>query len=225
MSDVLDRMDGRTRTRAVTAGIDQDRLLTPPEWEGQYDPHVWMDVCLWIEAVQEVANALAEADPDGREQYERSAAEFVRELEDLETWVWGRVEELPPERRILVTAHDAFNYFGEAYGFEVRGLQGLSTATEAGIGDVRRLADFIVEHRLPSIFIETSIPRRNVEAVQAAARSRGHRVEIGGELFSDAMGPAGTPEGTYPGMIRHNVNTIVDGLSLGIAEAVAEGAP
>lgn len=123
-----------------------------------------------------------------------------------------QVATIPPRSRVLVTAHDAFSYYGRAYGMEVRGLQGISTETEAGVGDVQQLGTMLVERRIKAIFIESSVPRRNIEAVQAAARARGQEVAIGGELFSDAMGKAGTPEGTYIGMIRHNTDTIVRAL-------------
>ena len=223
MAEVLREMDGRVRTRAVTDGIPPELLLRPSEFEGQYDPHVWSDVRLWMYAVETVWESLADLDPEGAEEYARNARLLLDELTELDDWVRGRVEELPPQGRILVTAHDAFNYFGEAYGFEVRGLQGLSTVAEAGTADVRDLARYIVEHGVPAIFVESSIPRRNVEAVQAAVRSQGGRVEIGGTLFSDAVGDRGTPEGTYPGMIRHNVNTIVDALRA--SEAEEAGSP
>ena len=213
MAEVLREMDGRRRTRAVTDGIPRDRLLTPPEWEGQFDPHVWSDVTLWVYAVEAVAETLTEVDPEGAEEFRENAERLRGELGELDLWVREQVARVPDSLRILVTAHDAFNYFGHAYGFQVEGLQGLSTVAEAGTGDVRRLADLITEHRVPAIFVETSIPRRNIEAVQAAVRSRGFRVEIGGTLFSDAMGDPGTPEGTYPGMIRHNVRTIVEALA------------
>jgi manganese/zinc/iron transport system substrate-binding protein len=213
MAEVLREMDGRRRTRAVTDGIPREKLLTPPEWEGQFDPHVWSDVTLWIYAVEAVAETLAEVDPEGAEEYRESAERLREELEVLDAWVREQVDRVPDSLRILVTAHDAFNYFGNAYGFQVEGLQGLSTVAEAGTGDVQRLATLITERRVPAIFVETSIPRRNIEAVQAAVRARGFRVEIGGTLFSDAMGGADTPEGTYPGMIRHNVNTIVGALA------------
>ena len=215
MGDVLAEMDGRTRTRAVTDGIDRSLLLTPPEFEGAFDPHVWSDVSMWISAVEVVRETLAEVDPEGAEDFERRAADLAEELEELDAWVRQEVARVPDSLRVLVTAHDAFNYFGRAYGFEVRGLQGLSTATEAGTGDVQRLADFIAERGIPALFIETSIPPRNIEAVRAAVRSRGVEVEIGGSLFSDAMGDPGTPEGTYPGMVRSNVRTIVDALAGG----------
>ncbi len=213
MGEVLREMGGRVRTQAVTDAIPRERLLRPPEFEGQFDPHVWSDVSLWMLAVESVVEAMSEHDPEGAENYRRNGRELLDELEELDAWVSERVEALPEERRVLVTAHDAFNYFGEAYGFEVRGLQGMSTVAEAGTADVRNLASFVVDREVPAIFVESSIPRRNLEAVQAAVRSRGGQVEIGGMLFSDAMGDRGTPEGTYPGMIRHNIRTIVDGLS------------
>ncbi len=212
MADLLAEMDGRTRTRAVTADIDRSLLLRPPEFEGAFDPHVWSDVSLWQVAVETVRAALEEMDPEGEEHFRTNAAALQEELEELDGWIRAQVARVPPELRVLVTAHDAFHYFGRAYGFEVRGLQGLSTVAEAGAGDVQDLARFIVERRIPALFVESSIPTRNIEAVQAAVAARGVQVRLGGTLFSDAMGNPGTPEGTYPGMIRHNVGTIVGAL-------------
>lgn len=212
MADVFQKMGGAIVTVAVTDGIPRDRLLTPPEFEGQYDPHVWFDVTLWQYAVEAVRDALVEIDPGHADGYEARARETLAELDELQRYVLAQAARLPEDQRVLVTAHDAFNYFGRAYGFEVRGLQGISTATEAGIGDVQDLADFIAERRIGAIFVESSVPVRNVEALQEAVRARGFQVRIGGELFSDAMGDAGSPEGTYPGMVRHNIDTIVTAL-------------
>jgi len=212
MAELLSEMDGRIRTRAVTDDIDRDLLLTPPEFQGQHDPHVWFDVALWITAARTVTDALVELDPDGAGDYRQRSDALLAELTELEAWVHARVSELPEARRVLITAHDAFNYFGRAYGFRVEGLQGLSTVAEAGTGDVQRVVSLILELGVPAIFVESSIPRRTVEAVQAAVRARGQDVEIGGLLFSDAMGDPGTDEGTYAGMVRHNVNTIVTAL-------------
>ena len=145
----------------------------------------------------------------------------LRDLEALDSWVRERVAALPPERRVLITAHDAFGYFGRAYGFEVMGLQGISTASEAGTADVQQLANEIARRRIPAIFVETSIPRRTIEAVQAAVRSRGFDVAIGGALYSDALGNPGTEAGTYVGMVRSNVETIVSALGRGAATATA----
>lgn len=213
MAEVLEEMDGRIRTRAVTDGIPTDRLLTPLEFKGQHDPHVWFDVTLWMSAVETVGETLAEVDPEGAEIYRANARALEEEFAELHAWVQDRVAEVPPEFRVLVTAHDAFNYFGRAYGFRVEGLLGLSTATEAGTGDVQRLVRLITETDVPAIFVESSIPRRTIEAVQAAVEDQGRAVAIGGLLYSDAMGDPGTEDGTYVGMVRHNVNTIVDALT------------
>ncbi|HUF13441.1 MAG TPA: zinc ABC transporter substrate-binding protein [Longimicrobiales bacterium] len=224
MGELLEEMSARRPTVAVTRTISRDSLLAPPEFRGAYDPHVWFDVEMWSRAVEAVRQALVELDPAGAAEFDANAARVTTELRELDGWVHARVNELDPARRVLVTAHDAFNYFGRAYGFEVRGLQGISTASEAGTADVHELAVMIAERRIPAVFVETSIPRRTIEAVQAAVRSRGFDVQIGGALFSDAMGNPGTDEGTYPGMVRHNVNTIVDGLGAGEG-AVALRAP
>lgn len=213
MADILAKMSGDTKTVAVTAAVDQDRLLTPPEFEGQYDPHLWFDVTLWMKAVEKVRDTLTESDPNSASTYQNNTAQYLNKLDQLHKYVISQAARVPPEKRVLVTAHDAFNYFGRAYGFEVRGLQGISTAAEAGIADVQALATFIAERRIPAIFVESSVSPRNLEAVQAAVNAKGFEVVIGGQLFSDAMGTEGTPEGTYIGMVRHNIDTIVRGLS------------
>lgn len=219
MADVLARMGDRRATWAVAESVDTTRLVRPPEFEGAWDPHIWMDPGLWASTVAGVAQALAEVDPQGREVYEENAALYEEELRGLDEWVRNRLSTLEPERRVLVTAHDAFNYFGRAYGVEVRGLLGLSTVVEAGTGDVQDLARFIVERRVPAIFVESSVPDRSLRAVQAAARDRGHEVVLGGTLFSDALGDPDSPEGNYVGMIRHNVDTLVDGLLTPVTQA------
>lgn len=212
MGEVLEEMADRTRSVAVTDAIDPEILLHPPEFAGAYDPHVWFDVQLWMTTIDVIADALSAEAPEHAEYFRRNAATVHADLAELDAWVRAEVATLPPERRVLITAHDAFNYFGRAYGFRVLGLQGISTATEAGTADVQQLAAQIRAQRIPAIFVESSIPRRTVEAVQAAVRARGFNVEIGGELFSDALGTAGTTEGTYVGMVRHNVRTIVSAL-------------
>ena len=212
MGDILAKMAGDTKTVAVTEAVDQSLLLTPPEFEGQYDPHLWFDVMLWMEAVERVRDTLSEFDLDNTLMYYTNAERYLAKLAELHEYVTAQAERVPSEQRVLVTAHDAFNYFGKAYGFEVRGLQGISTATEAGIADVQGLATFIAERRIPAIFVESSVSTRSLEAVKAAVKSKGFDVEIGGELFSDAMGNEGTPAGTYIGMVRHNIDTIVTAL-------------
>jgi manganese/zinc/iron transport system substrate-binding protein len=213
LGEVLEQMAARSVTLAVADGIDQADLLAPPEFEGAFDPHVWMDVSLWMDAVRVVRDKLIEIDPAHEETYQSNATGYLAELEDLHQYVLNQAAQLPPEQRVLITAHDAFNYFGRAYGFEVRGLQGINTATEASTADVQDLAEFIVERRIPAIFVETSVPTRTIDAVRAAVQSRGFEVSLGGELFSDAMGNPETPEGTYIGMIQHNIDTIINALS------------
>ncbi len=212
LAEVLEKMGDRIHTVAVTDSIPRELLLRPAEFQGQYDPHVWFDVKMWIKATETVRDALIESDPGSAETYRANADRYLAELDALNAYVLQQAARLPPDQRVVITAHDAFNYFGRAYGFEVRGLQGVSTAAEAGAADVRGLADFIAERKIRALFIESSVPVRNVEAVQAAVRARGWDVVIGGELFSDAMGTAGTVEGTYVGMVRHNIDTIVSAL-------------
>lgn len=214
MAEVLQETQTVT-TVAVADAIDEASLLRPPEFEGQFDPHVWFDVELWKTAVAEVRDALAELDPGNSDAYRDNADAYLDELTDLDRYVTERVRQIPAELRVLITAHDAFNYFGEAYGVDVRGLIGISTASEAGTRDIRDLAEFIAERRIPAIFVESSVPARAIEAVQAAVRANGAEVSIGGELFSDAMGDAGTEEGTYIGMVRHNVDVLADALGAG----------
>ena len=212
MGDLLNVGKYRDKTFAVTDAADRSLLLTPPEFEGQYDPHLWFDVTLWMKAVGKVRDVLSEFDSDNTLMYRSNAERYLAKLSELHEYVKTQVERVPSEQRVLVTAHDAFNYFGKAYGFEVRGLQGISTATEAGIADVQALATFIAERQIPAIFVESSVSTRSLEAVKAAVKSKGFEVKIGGELFSDAMGNEGTPGGTYIGMVRHNIDTIVKAL-------------
>ncbi len=212
MADVLGSLSGKTKAVAVSDSVDKKLLLTPPEYEGQYDPHIWFDISLWIKAVEVVRDTLVEHKPESLQIYNANTDHYLMKLNELQQYVKTQAERVPSEQRILVTAHDAFNYFGKAYGFEVRGLQGMSTVSEAGIADVKELATFIAENKLPAIFVESSVPIRSLEAVKAAVKSKGFDVQIGGELFSDAMGNEGTPEGTYIGMVKHNIDTIVSAL-------------
>jgi manganese/zinc/iron transport system substrate-binding protein len=213
MGKVLERFnESGATTVAVAEAIDPEKLQAPPEFEGFYDPHVWFNVDFWMDAAMAVQDALIEIDPAHADDYAANAQAYLAELAELDAYVIEQAARVPEEQRVLITAHDAFNYFGKAYGFEVRGLQGISTASEAGTADVQDLARFITERRIPAIFVESSVPPRTVEAVQAAVRAQGFDVQIGGELFSDAMGSPGTPEGTYNGMVRHNIDTIVGAL-------------
>ena len=212
MADVLERVDERRATQAVTDEIPRSHLLRPAQFKGQYDPHVWFDVTLWMQAVEQIRDTLVRLDPGSADLYRRNAAAYLVQLRELDRYVHERAATVPEDKRVLITAHDAFNYFGRQYGFDVRGLQGISTAAEAGAGGVQQLAQFIADRRIPAIFVESSVSPRTIEAVREAVRSRGFDVRIGGSLYSDAMGNPGTPDGTYIGMVRHNIDTIVAGL-------------
>lgn len=212
MAEVFEQLSSRKTVTAVAETINPEDLLDWAAYEDQYDPHVWFDVTLWMQAVEAVRDTYAEYDPDHADAYNANAAAYLTELQELHEYVLAQAGRVPPEQRVLITAHDAFHYFGRAYGFEVRGLQGISTATEAGTADVQELANFIVERQIPAIFVETSVPARNIEALQAAVQSRGFDVKIGGHLFSDAMGDEASGGNTYILMVRHNIDTIVSAL-------------
>lgn len=216
MSEVLEEMGERgVTTIAVGECVPEDRLITSAGFSGIHDPHVWFDVGAWSLTADCVGEALAALDPSNAEVFHERAGAYSRELDALDAWVRERVGVLPPEQRILVTAHDAFSYFGRAYGFEVRGLLGVSTASEAGTSDVQELATFIAERRIPAIFVETSVPPRYVEALAEAVAARNRVIEIGGSLFSDSLGDPRSPAGTFSGTVRANVETIVVALSGG----------
>lgn len=197
---------------AVTQALDHAKLRAPPEFAGHWDPHVWMDVSLWSECVQYVADTLAEFDPPHAAEYRSRAAAYRTELAQLDDEVSQAIRSIPEENRVLVTAHDAFGYFGHRYGIAVRSVQGVTTESEAGIQDVNHLVDFLVKRRLPALFVESSVNSKNLQAVIEGCRSRGVTVAIGGELYSDAMGSAGTYEGAYVGMIDANVTRITRAL-------------
>jgi manganese/zinc/iron transport system substrate-binding protein len=213
MADTLVRVarDGK-RVFAVTELIDESYLLEPPEMQGHHDPHVWMDPRGWMKAVEAVAQALGKYDPTNADHYQSNATTLVTELEKLDAYARRCIASIPEKSRVLITAHDAFNYFGRAYKLDVRGIQGISTESEAGLHEINRLIDFIVSNGVKAVFVETSVADKNVRALIEGARSRSHALVIGGELFSDAMGAAGTYEGTYLGMMDHNITTITRAL-------------
>jgi manganese/zinc/iron transport system substrate-binding protein len=213
MTEIFDRLASSKPTIPVAEAISTDLLRQPPEFEGQYDPHVWFDVSLWITVTREIEKQLSELDPGSADIYRANADAYVAELEELDGWAEEQIATIPEPARVLITAHDAFGYFGARYGMEVRGLQGTSTATEAGAADVQDLAQFIADRGIRAIFVESSVNEATIEAVRQAVQAKGKDVEIGGQLFSDAMGESGTEEGTYLGMVRHNVTTIVEALA------------
>lgn len=206
----LQRM--RKPVSAVTESLTKDYLRTPPEFAGHYDPHVWMDVKAWSSCVEHVSESLAQFAPENAEEFRQNGSKYRDELEKLDQYVRASIQSIPESQRVLVTAHDAFGYFSRAYGIEVRSVQGVTTEAEAGVLDVNRLVDFLVERKLPAIFVETSVNSKNIQAVIEGAKSRGVTVKVGGTLFSDAMGAEGTYEGTYVGMIDHNATVIARAL-------------
>ncbi|MEY8849356.1 metal ABC transporter solute-binding protein, Zn/Mn family [Psychroserpens sp. XS_ASV72] len=209
--EVFEKMKGKTPI-ALGEKLDKSTLIGSDYFASNYDPHVWFDIDYFISFGNEVSRVLQENDPENAQIYEENWQNYYKRLLSLKSDIKLKIEELPKEKRILVTAHDAFNYFGKAYDFEVVGLQGLSTATEAGVKDVQKLSAFIIDKKIKAIFVESSVPKRTIEALQAAVKSKGHDVEIGGTLYSDALGDHGTVEGTYIGMFEYNVNTIVNAL-------------
>ena len=212
MVEILEQIGERKTVVPVSRGIDEQQLLPWANYVDEFDPHIWFDVTLWMKAVETVRDTLVEVDAANAATYQANATAYLEELTELDAYVKEQASRLPAEQRIVITAHDAFHYFGRAYGFDVRGLQGISTASEAGTADVQALADFIAEKQIKALFVESSVPVRNIEALQAAVQARGFDVSSGGQLFSDAMGSPDTPEGTYVGMVRHNIDTIVGAL-------------
>lgn len=212
MGDILKKMSASRPVVAVSEDIPEDLLRQPPEFKGLHDPHVWFDVSMWVKTLGPIERELSKLDPEHAADFQANAKALEKELTELDAWVKAQIATIPESQRILVTAHDAFGYFGRRYGMQVVGIQGISTLSEAGLADVDRVVDLVVERKVKAVFIESSVPRRSIEAVQAAVRSRGHEAAIGGQLYSDSLGAASTPEGTYPGMVRANVNTIVKAL-------------
>ena len=209
--EVFEKMKNK-KTIAISNALDKSTLIGSEYFASNYDPHIWFDINYWKQATEFVVKTLSEAIPEQKTAFETNGKIYIEKLNALKDKLEQTISSLPKEQRILVTAHDAFNYFGKAFDFEVVGLQGLSTATEAGVKDVQKLSAFIIENKVKAIFVESSVPKRTIEALQAAVKSKGHEVTIGGTLYSDALGDAGTIEGTYIGMFEYNVNTIVNAL-------------
>ncbi|NEU30709.1 zinc ABC transporter solute-binding protein [bacterium LRH843] len=213
MIEIFEQIANKKPTYAVSSAISTTDLLAgDKEMQTEFDPHIWFNVKHWMKATEVIRDALIENDPDHASDYEKNAKAYLKELELLDNEVTDKIASIPEKGRVLVTAHDAFGYFGDAYHIKVMGLQGMSTASEAGTKDLIDLRDYLIENEINAVFIESSIPRKAIDAVIQGAKEKGHDIQIGGELFSDAMGEEGTPEGTYIGMVRHNVNTIVDAL-------------
>lgn len=208
MQEVLEKLKRQKAVEAVSAEIPPSDLIILNEPKGAPDPHIWFDVRLWMQAVETVSRHMQTHDPVHAAYYQERTLAYLAQLDSLDQAVKEELSKIPPQQRILVTAHDAFSYFGKAYRMDVRGLQGISTLSEYGIQDIQKLVDFLVENKIKAVFIESSVSPKALEAVVEGARQRGHPLRIGGSLYSDAMGEAGTPEGTYIGMVHHNVETI-----------------
>ena len=196
----------------IENGIDETDILKDVETKGALDPHIWFDVNIWIDAAEYIADELIKIDPDNTNEYKTNLENYLVELEKLDEYVKERVSEVNEKQRVLVTAHDAFGYFGNAYGFEVKGLQGITTDAEAGTADVSKLATFIATNKIKAIFVESSVPPKNIEALQDAVKAQGFDVEIGGELYSDSLGDKSTGHDTYILTVKANIDTIVDAL-------------
>lgn len=212
MGEIFESLSGQGHAViSLEQGLDESKLLKQAD-SPVYDPHIWFDVALWKDAAAIVAHGFSGIDPDNAENYQANLKNYLKELDELDTYIRGRVSEVPPEQRVLVTAHDAFSYFGSAYGFEVRGLQGITTDAEAGTADVSELADFIVQRQIKAIFVESSVPPKTIEALRASVASKGFDVGIGGELYSDSLGGEESTAQTYIQTFKSNIDTIVDAL-------------
>lgn len=212
MGEVLEKLGKRKPVIAAGEAVPKDRLISAQHYKNAFDPHIWFDVQMWKYAVQEISNQLCALDTVHRQEYIQNTERYLLQLDSLDQYVRTRVNELPEASRILVTAHDAFGYFGRAYNIRVEGLQGISTVADIGLRDITRVTDLILEYKIKAIFVETSVSDKTIRAVIDGCRAQGHDVRIGGNLFSDAMGEFGTSKGTYIGMVRSNVDIIVESL-------------
>lgn len=213
LEDVLIQLEGKgTSVVSASQGIETAQLLSSEEEGEMYDPHIWFDVAIWKDVASYITSEIIELDPENEQDYEASLEQYLDELDQLEIYIKERTDEVSPEQRVIITAHDAFNYLGNAYGYEVRGLQGISTQAETSTGDISQLATYISEHQIKSIFIESSVPTKNIEALQEAVKAKGFEVVVGGELYSDSLGDESNGHNTYVGAFKANIDTIVDSL-------------
>lgn len=212
LEDLFQQLSHTNTVVALAESLPKEQLLPNEDYENRYDPHVWMNPRLWKGVVEAARDELTKLDPEGKDAFNANAEKHLAEIDALADYAEKVIETVPAESRVLVTAHDAFNYFGASYGFEVMGVQGISTESEAGLKQIEDLVSVLVDRKIGAIFVESSISDRNVKALIEGAAAKGHEVVIGGELFSDAMGAPGTYEGTYIGMIDHNATTITRAL-------------
>lgn len=212
LQDTLQKVGEKHPVYAITSRLPTDMLLSPGGGSGHPDPHVWMDIAAWSSCTDVIVDALSEQDAKHVDEFKANAASLRQRLQALHEYGLSSIASIPPSNRVLVTSHDAFSYFGRAYGLEVVGVQGLSTESEAGLQRMNELVDLLVERKISAVFVESSVPRKNILALIDGAKSRGHEVQVGGELYSDAMGAEGTYEGTYVGMLDHNITTVTHAL-------------
>jgi manganese/zinc/iron transport system substrate-binding protein len=212
MAEIFEKISRQKTVVAAADGVVPEKFMRSAQFANNPDPHLWFDVAIWAQAVAHISKQIQAKDTANAAYYQQNTKKYLGELAHLDNSVRAQIATIPANSRVLVTAHDAFGYFGAAYKIEVRGLQGISTVSEFGLQDVTSLVNFICERKIKAVFVESSVPKRSIEAVIEGCRSKGHNVTIGGTLFSDAMGAAKTPEGTYIGMVQANVNTIVNAL-------------
>ncbi|WP_370086714.1 metal ABC transporter solute-binding protein, Zn/Mn family [Ekhidna sp.] len=212
MGEILGKLGRQKPVVAAAESIPKEMLKSAVGYQDAYDPHVWFDVRRWKYAVKSISHALITLDSANQHFYEANTREYFQRLDSLDAYIKNRIAEIPEDHRILVTAHDAFVYFGDAYGMRVEGLQGISTVADFGLKDIADIIDLIIENNIKAIFVETSVSEKSINAVVTGCKEKGHAVRIGGYLYSDAMGEFGTEEGTYIGMFKKNVETIVEAL-------------
>jgi len=212
MGEVLEQLGKVQNVFPIAQAVDSSFLLSDPAYPGAFDPHIWFDLNIWASTIDGLTQELIRVKPEAEQYFLENAVDYQIRLGELNQWVYRKIRTIPPSKRKLITAHDAFKYFGKAYGIEVRGLQGISTVSEFGLKDRVDLVDYIIEYKVPAIFVETSVSERNIRSVLEACQKQGHSVELGGSLYSDAMGEASSTAGTYVGMVEANVNTIVSAL-------------
>lgn len=212
MGEVLEKLGHTKPVIAIAAKVDTSLLHRVPQFNNNYDPHIWFDVKIWSEAIKSIGEFMSGYDESNKEMYLSNQSTYLSTLDTLNSFVLSKIQEIPETQRVLITAHDAFGYYGDAYDIEVKGLQGISTISEYGLRDVADLVDFIIERKIKAVFVETSVSEKAINAVVEGCNEKGFGVKIGGNLFSDAMGQKGTFEGTYVGMVTTNTNTIVESL-------------
>jgi len=212
MGEIFEKLKSRKQIIVAADAIPEEELINNADFQGAYDPHLWFDIQLWSNVVQHLATELGKIDGIDKNSLNIKASELDKSLSEFDNWVKNELSIIDSSQRVLITAHDAFGYFGRAYHVQVRGLQGISTQAEFGLKDISNLVDFIVNNQIKAVFIESSVSERSIKAVIEGCKQKGHEVKIGGSLFSDAMGMEGTKEASYIGMVKHNVNTIVNGL-------------